>query len=149
MSREDQFKVEILKKADASVLADFTVLFEQLNPDFKPPVKVKDIEAVIDFPEAVIFVIRDNKKIVASASLIGYPQIEGKIKVRLEDLIVDKQYRRQGLGKKLIKAVIKQAKRLGYKSIVFTSRPSRKIANRFDQQLGIKKCKTNVYRYLL
>jgi len=146
MNRE--YKLEVLDKVDAKTITEITSLLIQLNPDFNPPVRIKDIKRVIDFPEATIFVVRDkNKEIVGMVTLIGYPQIEGMMKVWLEDLVVDKNHRKKGLGKKLVKEALKKARELKKKSVCFTSRLSRKIANKFYKKMGFKLKETNYYRY--
>jgi len=145
-----EYKLEVLKKVDAKAVAEITVLLKQLNPDFSPPVKMEDIKRVIDFPEAIIFVARDkDKKIIGMVTLIGYPQVEGMMKVWIEDLVVDKEHRRKGLGKKLINKSLKKAKELRYKRVCLTSRPSRGKANNLYKGMGFDLKETNYYKYRL
>ena len=142
-----KIKYESLTKVDKSVVKEMAALLEQLNPDFKPPVRLKEIKKVVDFPGSKLFVARNSKnKIIGMVTLIGYPQVEGLMKVWIEDLIVEKDYRRQGIGKKLLELAKTEAKNLGYKTIVFTSRSSRKEANTFYKNMGFTIKETNYYR---
>lgn len=67
----------------------------------------------------------------------------------MEDVIVDKNYRGKGMGSKLIKLILKKAKKLGMSYVEFTSNPKRIIANKLYQRLGAEKRETNVYRFTL
>jgi glucosamine-phosphate N-acetyltransferase len=143
----DKIKFEKLKRVDSKTVKEIAVLLEKLNPDFKPPVRLSDIKKVVEFPRATVFVARETgRKIIGMITLIGYPQLEGNMKIWIEDLVVDKSYRRLGLGRKLMQIAIKEAKKLKAKSIVFTSRASRKGAQRFYKSMGFKTKETNYYR---
>lgn len=57
----------------------------------------------------------------------------------LEDLFVEEQYRRQGLGKKLLFAVIAEAKKRKLYKLIGTSRTSRTGVHSFYKKYGFKK----------
>ena len=93
-----------------------------------------------------VFVARElvNNKIVGMLTLIVY-RIPVWKKGWIEDLVVDKDYRNKGIGTKLIKHAVKNAKALGVSSLNFTSSPQREDANRLYHKLGFKKRDTSVY----
>ncbi|MDO8461045.1 MAG: GNAT family N-acetyltransferase, partial [bacterium] len=62
------------------------------------------------------------------------------------DIVVDKEFRGQGIGTKLIKTAIVKARDADAFTIDFTSRPSRESANLLYKKLGFKQRETNVYR---
>ncbi len=57
----------------------------------------------------------------------------------LEDVFVEEKYRRQGIGKILVKKVIEKAKELGCYKLVATSRFEREYVHKFYEDLGFKK----------
>lgn len=65
---------------------------------------------------------------------------------RIEDIVIDEQYRGRGLGERLVKALIRRAKNRGCRYVELTSRPQRKAANLLYQKLGFQRRETNSYR---
>lgn len=67
-----------------------------------------------------IFVIEDKGKIIATAKLlIEHKLIRGGSKVgHLEDVVVDKNYRQYGLGKKLVNKIVEIARERGCYKII-------------------------------
>lgn len=64
----------------------------------------------------------------------------------IEDIIVDVNYRGNGLGRKIIDNLLTRGDRLGMKFFDLTSRPKRKEANKLYRSLGFKRRETNLYR---
>lgn len=63
----------------------------------------------------------------------------------IEDVIVDKNHRKKGIGKKIIKLLIIEAEKAGANFIDLTSEPEKVAANKMYQKLGFK-IKKNYYR---
>ncbi len=77
-------------------------------------------DCVFDKMEAEVWVVEFDEKIIASVSLLLEQKIihECGIVGHLEDVVVDKDYRKYGLGKFIIEKIIKIAKEIGcYKLI--------------------------------
>lgn len=87
-----------------------------------------------------------QKSLIAIVTIVFYQTFSG-YRCRIEDLVVNKEERGKGLGKKLLKEAIKIAKRKRVNFIELTSRPERKVANILYQKMGFKIKNTNVYRY--
>jgi ribosomal protein S18 acetylase RimI-like enzyme len=64
-------------------------------------------------------------------------------------MVIDGKYRGQGLGGKLTRLLISEAKKRKARWIEFTSRKDRTATNRFYQKFGFKPRDTNVYRLSL
>ena len=96
----------------------------------------------------IIGIYKNNQpqSLIAMIFLIFYQTFSG-YRCRIEDLVVDKNERGKGLGKKLLKEAIKIVKTKRVEFIELTSRPERKVANILYQKMGFKIKKTNVYRY--
>ena len=110
----------------------------------------KDIEDMISSLANRLFVARrsDNKEIVGMLTMIIF-RIPYAKKGLLEDIVVDKEYRKKGIGTKLIAAALSLARKEGVAYLDFTSRPARTAANNLYQHLGFKKRGTSVYRIIL
>lgn len=70
-------------------------------------------------------------------------------RARIEDVVVEERYRRRGLGEKLVRRLIQEARSRKAKVVELTSRPSRVAANSLYRRLGFRKRNTNVYRLIL
>jgi len=90
----------------------------------------------------------DGQKLTGLASLFVIQKIERKTGL-VEGVVVDQEYRGQGIGTKLVKAVIKKAKQLKLHHLELTSHPRRIPANRLYQKQGFAKRTTNVYRLVI
>jgi len=63
----------------------------------------------------------------------------------VEDMIVNGNYRGQGLGEKILRDLIKWAKKEGIEVIELTTNPKRVAANSLYKKVGFKLHETNHY----
>lgn len=143
---EKEIKIKMgendVKKADIEML---NRLMKQLNPE-SPAVNMKKIKEVM--ASGIILTLRDASK---KNILIGIGTL---IPIRklfvfcgtIEDVVVDEAYRGQGLGKKIMRDLIKKSASSGMKFVDLTSRSERITANKLYQSIGFEKRKTNLYR---
>lgn len=92
-----------------------------------------------------VLIAEKDGKIVGSTTMALLYCVTG-IRVHIEDVIVDSEYRGKGIAQLLLCEAIDRAKNLHAKTIDLTSRPEREIANRLYGKLGFVKRDTNVYR---
>ena len=90
-------------------------------------------------------VIEHDKKIIGFGSIIIFLTPVHGHKGRIEDIIIHKDHRRQGLGKKLVQELIKIAKDKKIKSIHLTSSPKRVEARNLYKILGFEQHDTGVF----
>lgn len=89
--------------------------------------------------EAIKFFFKDNDKEVGYAFLYFiHNQSHNYYYGLLEDVYVDENYRANGLGTKLVLAVIEEAKKNGCKYIMGTSRYSRPHVHKWYEKIGFK-----------
>ena len=87
----------------------------------------------------IVLVAKKSKKVVGYCSLnIRLNMREQGLIGVLTELIVDKDVRGQGLGKKLMKEMVKQTKKKKCREIQLSSTFPRKKAHKFYQGLGFK-----------
>jgi len=132
---------------------DITRALNQLLPQLSPScieLNQDTLQQMVASPHSTIFVAKEpdsgQGRIVGMVSLITFPVLTG-IRARIEDLVVDKAVRGQGVGKALINRALSQARSLHAKSVDLTSRPMRNQANQLYRHMGFFQRDTNVYRY--
>ena len=136
-----------LKNIDNANLSQVNHLIHQLA-GFKVDHTKNSLKKFLSQPclyQAGAFV---DQELVGLASLFVIEKIEYTTGA-IEGVVVDENYRRQGVGQAMMRALINQAKELELVHLDLTSNPTRVAANRFYQKLGFEKRNTNVYRLKL
>ncbi len=127
-------------------IKNINALIRQLSSKAKK-ISWKHLKKVAD--NSIIFaVINSSMDIIGIATLTKAYKPTGFFGT-MEDVIVDEKYRGKGIGSKLIKLILKKAKKLGMSYVEFTSNPKREVANKLYQRLGAEKRETNAYRFTL
>jgi GNAT superfamily N-acetyltransferase len=81
----------------------------------------------------------DGKRVGRAFLFIIYNDLHQKPYGLLEDVFVEEEYRGKGIGKELVKQVIKKAKEIGCYKLIATSRFEREHVHRLYENLGFKK----------
>lgn len=140
--------IERLTEASAEALADINKLLPQIrsNPEDQHA-SFEELKSITDDQNAMMFVARDDDRIVGMATLYAVTRIGRHGYV--EDVVVDNAYRGQGLGKKLMHALIDYAREHGFKQVYLTTNPSRVAAHGLYQSLGFKIKETDVFKLVI
>ncbi len=138
-------KIIRLKSLGKFQAADITSLLKQLNPRLK---KFTRADFNRSAAENTVYAAICGRRIVGMATIHFYRTFSYKSGV-INDVVVDEKYRGQGIGKRLTKALVKEAKKEKADHIDLTSKPERVVANAMYEKLGFKKRKTNYYRLVL
>jgi ribosomal protein S18 acetylase RimI-like enzyme len=139
--------VEIADEATQELLEGLNELLPQLSTN-AAPLTTADVEALVASPVTVLFVARDEGRIVGSLTLVVFAILTG-LRAWIEDVVVDGSARGAGVGEALTNAAIDESRRRRVRSIDLTTRPSREAANRLYARLGFELRETNVYRFLV
>lgn len=143
------------ERLETKDVRDICRLIHQLSPNSRE--KDLFIKVVVRFKEmaeqehTLIVVKRDllSGRIIGMASLICFQQLTGFVG-QIEDVVVDKRHRKQGIGEALVACLIEQAKEKWHvKHVDLTSNPTRTEANALYQKMGFQKRDTNAYRLKL
>ncbi len=131
--------IRALKATDSEI--EVAQLFSQLTgrDDAKA-----DIKALCEsFTKCLV--IENEGKIIGFGSMVTYylPTV-GEVG-RIEDVIVDENYRGQGLGKKLVNEIIRLAKESKVLKLQLTSNQQRVAARNLYQDLGFQIRDTDVF----
>lgn len=142
--------IEQLKTVTSAQVGEINSLLRQLahDPAAFHPVAFEALEKIFKNEELNVFVARDGEKIIGTATLIALRTLSG-YDGEIDDVVVDENYRGQGIGEKLMKTLIEQAQNLGLRHIELSSRPARIAANKLYQKMGFEPKETNVYRLKL
>lgn len=110
-------------------------------------VSIKEIKDVLKQKNLKISIAYDvsNKKIVGLGTVYHEKTLMGASS-RIEDVVVDKNFRGLGLGEAITKRLIKEAKKTKFSVLELTSGHHRQAANRLYKKLGFQKINTNTYR---
>ncbi len=123
---------------------DFEGVFYLLDKHLWPKTKInkrklKEIYVRQLKKKKIFLMAKINSEIVGFISLNIRLDIQIQEKIgQIEELVVKEQQRRLGIGKKLMQAVMKEAKKQKCAEIHLTSNMKRKSAHKFYKKLGFK-----------
>lgn len=141
-------------------IAPLTAITKQTVPDLQslseelhkgggtPEVTKERVEEVLADANAILMVAKDGEQIAGMASLYVLPKTAMRI-AHIDDVVVGSAYRGQGLGEKLMHALIDEARARGVKQVELTSRPARVAAQGLYQKIGFVKRETDAFRLTL
>lgn len=136
-----------LVKVDKKSMREINRLLPQLSPSAKR-LSYGDFKKIVSNKSNVFLALRDGEKIIGMGVVVFIHTPRG-LRARAEDVIIDRPYRRKGLGSLLVRRLVAEAKRRGALWIELTSRQDRMETKKFYQKLGFKPRDTNVYRFSL
>ena len=123
-------------------------LIPQLGKHKIPPTQ-EELKKLVNSESSTLLVAyrdRYEDQIVGALCLTIYRVPTGLRSLR-EDVIVDENARRQGIGEALVSYAIDLAKEAGADGVSLTSNPQRQAANQLYQSMGFELRKTNPYFY--
>lgn len=110
-----------------------------------------ELAKLLNTEGATLLVARDpdeRGKIVGILSLTIYHVPTGTRAI-VEDVVVDEDHRRMGIGEALVRHSIELAREAGANGVSLTSNPQRVAANQLYVAMGFELRKTNAYFYKL
>ncbi|HYG54915.1 MAG TPA: GNAT family N-acetyltransferase [Burkholderiales bacterium] len=110
-------KFEAATAKDISQLVELLGILFEHEAEFAPDAAKQEaaLKLILSDPKVgTVYVARDGKRVVAMASLLyTVSTAEGGRAALFEDLVVSPDYRKQGIGAKLLEFVIAQARAQG------------------------------------
>ena len=136
----------VLKKLELSDFNSRTngqihALFEQLNAS----ITQLDAQEVTATDETIFITCWHKDEIVGMALMATYKVISGH-KGMIEDVVVNQEFRGKGIGKKLIQALLEEARRLKLSEVLLFSGHHRKAAISLYTSLGFILKDSGLYR---
>ena len=93
---------------------------------------------VVKSPEHSAFVCETEGKVVGLLHVYGRPALEKPAEAIIQSIVVDKTYRKVGIGNELMATAELWATEHGYGSIALYSRTDRDDADAFYSQMGFR-----------
>jgi ribosomal protein S18 acetylase RimI-like enzyme len=142
----DEFLIEEIKDGSAENAEAVRQLTKQLGNNFTE-LSDKEFAEMIHSSCNHLFVVRENMsdRIVGMVTVLVY-RIPYAKKAYIDDFVIDKEFRKHGLGTSLFKKAVDFAKSQNVSYAQFTSKQTREAGNALYIKLGFKKYDTNVYR---
>jgi ribosomal protein S18 acetylase RimI-like enzyme len=136
-------RIEQAHEATHELVEAIERLLPQLNEARTPPTRAQLAETVA---QQTVLVARDegDGRIIGTLTLVLYRVASG-LKGRIEDVIVDRSARGQGVGEALVREGMARANVARVLMLELTSMPYRETANRLYKRLGFVRKPTNVY----
>ena len=101
-------------------------------------------EIIVSDNSHLFFLIDDN--VIAGMVTVGIYRSPTGTKAWMEDVVIDEEYRRKGLGRMLTQYAIDYVKSQQVDSLMLTSNSLRIVANHLYQSIGFEQKETNVYQ---
>ena len=140
--------ITLMESVNDEVVEAFQRLMPQLTRHSPPPTREELVE-MAQSNQCFVFLAREpgGDGLIIGTATLGTFRTPTGLHGWIEDVVVDQDYRRQGIGKILTEACLEQARRLGLREVNLTSRSARCAANQLYQAMGFIRRETNLYRY--
>ncbi|MDD4964323.1 MAG: GNAT family N-acetyltransferase [Gallionella sp.] len=138
---------------DLPHLADLLTELFLLESDFKPDreQQLRGLRLILNYPTmGKLFVLRVHGKVAGMANaLITLSTAEGARVLLLEDVIVGREYRGNGLGRRLVEHVLDWAHQQGMSRVTLLADKDNQAALDFYHKLGFAPSNMKVLRHSL
>ena len=142
--------IDFAAESDLVQMADLLAELFTLESDFKPEraTQLRGLRAILDNPAlGRLFVLRIGGKVAGMANvLITVSTAEGGRVVLLEDVILHREHRGSGLGRKLVEHVLEWAREQGMTRVTLLADRDNRAALDFYRKLGFGNSNMTVLR---
>lgn len=125
-------------------------LIPQLGRHKVPPTPA-EADALVRSEASTLLIARepDENSPIAGILCLTIYRVPTGLRSIIEDVIVDENMRRRGIGEALVREAIILARDAGAEGVSLTSNPKREAANQLYQSMGFELRSTNPYFYSL
>ncbi len=129
------------RTAQKKDLAGILILYKQLNPE-EEIIDLEKAHSIWDATEnsnvTKYFVAADKEKIVSTCNITLVPNLtrNGRSFAVIENVITDNNYRKRGIGKRVMQNAIEYAKENNCYKVVLLSSIKRTESHRFYESIG-------------
>ena len=104
----------------------------------------RQIEEIVLSPNSHLFIAENEASVCMGMISIGIYVTPTGRKAWIEDVVVDENFRGQGVGEALTRFAINVANEKNAEAIMLTSQPTRASANRLYRRVGFEPKETNL-----
>jgi len=131
----------------ARLLSQLFAIESDFQADFAK--QYNGLKLLFDANNADILVAKHKNKVVGMITMQRMISTsEGSYVGWIEDLIIDEEYRKMGVGKSMMRTIMELAHKRGYARIQLAADKENAKALYFYQKRGFRKTNLNVYRYI-
>lgn len=138
-------RIALCTSPDAETADALSRLLPQLTTA-PAPCTAERLAALTSNASTRIYLLRDETGEVQGTATLCLSASPTGLKAWVEDVVVAAECRRRGYARALLTYLTAEARRLGAKALLLTSRPSRVAANALYVAAGFERRETNVYR---
>ncbi len=114
-----------------------------------PLVTSERLREVLEAPSSHLYLaISDTGLVGGMLTLVVFPILTGW-RAWVEDVVVDREFRGEGVGRLLTEHAIEKARQLGVATVDLTSRSTRVAAHGLYESVGFVVRDTSVYRFVV
>ena len=139
--------LEQVRESSEELLTAMQRLMAQLTS--APPPDAAELDDMLSSGATALFIARQMDGAIIGMAALTVFRVPSGLKAWIEDVVVDRNQRGQGIGQTLTEACITHARTHGVSSIHLTSNPRRTAANKLYQKLGFQHHETNLYQLKL
>jgi phosphinothricin acetyltransferase len=135
--------IKVLERDDVTpdLQKKVSALYKQLNATNKQ----RPLSEIFAENNNVAFVVcKEGDTLIGTALLSTYKVISG-YRGLVEDVVVDSQFRGQGIGRKMMEKLLEKAKKIGLDEVLLFTGHHRKAAIKLYTGLGFELRKSGVY----
>ena len=142
--------IEQVSEATDELCEALQRLIPQLSANKAPP-SLEDLQTLVGSESSRLLIARepDENSPIAGVLCLTVYRVPTGLRSIIEDVIVDQNMRKRGIGEALMRHAIEVARQAGAEAVALTSNPGREAANRLYQSLGFELRKTNPYIFRL
>jgi ribosomal protein S18 acetylase RimI-like enzyme len=140
--------ISIASQVTQELLEALERLIPQLTENHPPPSRA-DLSALVKSETSRLLLARlpdETGPIVGTLTVSTY-RVPTGVRAVIEDVVVDRSARGQGVGEALMRRALDLAARAGAPGVALTSNPRREAANQLYRRLGFVRRETNAYYY--
>ena len=136
-------EIKILQKSDITPLLQeqLTPLYHQLNDQLR---QVSLVEIMENAPQTDIVVALENGELIGITMMAKYKVVSGH-KGMIEDVVVSKDHRGKGIGRKLMEKLLEQAETEKLDDVLLFSGHHRTAAISLYKSLGFQLKESGLY----
>lgn len=134
-----------IREAEKNDIQAILDLYAQPDMDGAEVISLERAKEIFDklkrYPYYKVFVAVTEKKIVGTFELLVMDNLahQGSPSAIIEDVVVSAEYRRRGIGSKMIKFAVERCREIGCYKVVLSSNLKRENAHKFYESLGFAK----------
>lgn len=138
--------IKEITETSTQLYSEIKILLAQLT---STPIQfsMNDFSEIVNSKKSILFGAFINNDLVGILTLVLLHIPTGK-NGRIEDVVVNKNFRRKGIGKALTLKAINKGNELSLNKLFLTSNPSRIEANQLYLKIGFQLRETNSYFYI-